>query len=510
MNPLSLLLVSAVLGAAPNSAVLDFTAKWCGPCQQMKPIVHALQRQGYPIREVDVDQHRDLAQKYGIRSIPCFVLVIDGQEVTRITGGTSKEALQRLAAMVSQHQQDSAVAQTAAPPARRRPPQTPRTFAVEEPPAAPPREEKKPAFQFPLVSRTREAQPPRPAGNLPAAPPVIRAKLGQSDAMAVLPTSNGPLASAVRIRTRETSGMTNFGSGTVIDSRSGRSIVLTCGHIFAKVDEKAPVEVDLFRQGEPQTFVGQILGYDAAADVGLIAIPTETPVPVSVVASAADGAQLGQTVYSIGCGGGEPPTRLDSTVTHLNRYKGPDNIECTGMPQEGRSGGGLFNAVGQVVGVCFAADPKDHRGLYCGLKPIHALLDRAQLSDLYRHDEPAAPADPALAQSAPAVLQPTSAVVADPAAPPAMTAAAAPRFASNSQQTAAVREITRNSGEVEVTCILRPLDDPQGRSRVVVIHRASEKFLSYLNGEIAEQPQPTALQVPTDVPQRYRRSAASR
>jgi hypothetical protein len=48
-----------------------------------------------------------------------------------------------------------------------------------------------------------------------------------------------------------------------------------------------------------------------------------------------------------------------------------------------------------------------------------------------------------------------------------------------------------NLGEAEVICIIRPIDKPNAASRVVVINRASTKFVSYLTGEMRRQPQPT-------------------
>jgi thioredoxin-like negative regulator of GroEL len=76
--------------------VLFFNASWCGPCRQMKPIVASLRREGYRLRDIDVDSHRELAQKYGISAVPTFVFVENGGEVDRFSGGTSAEHLRQL------------------------------------------------------------------------------------------------------------------------------------------------------------------------------------------------------------------------------------------------------------------------------------------------------------------------------------------------------------------------------------------------------------------------------
>ena len=133
---------------------------------------------------------------------------------------------------------------------------------------------------------------------------------------------------------------------------------------------------------------GKTIAYDLEGDVGLLSIATDAKLPASPVASLADEVQVRQSVYSIGCGGGETPSREDLFVTAINRYLGPDNIECTGEPLQGRSGGGLFDAQGDVVGVCVAADPRDKRGLYAGLKVIHNLLSEHNFAHLIPQSSP--------------------------------------------------------------------------------------------------------------------------
>ena len=74
--------------------VADFLATWCGPCRAMKPIFEKVSKDladkaGFI--KVDVDQNPDLAQTYGIESIPTMILFKDGQPVAR-TVGSMREA----------------------------------------------------------------------------------------------------------------------------------------------------------------------------------------------------------------------------------------------------------------------------------------------------------------------------------------------------------------------------------------------------------------------------------
>ena len=67
----------------------DFTAKWCGPCRTMKPVLDALAKEyagRVQLVEVDVDDDQVTAQQFNVRAMPTYVLVRDGREVGRFVG----------------------------------------------------------------------------------------------------------------------------------------------------------------------------------------------------------------------------------------------------------------------------------------------------------------------------------------------------------------------------------------------------------------------------------------
>jgi hypothetical protein len=186
-------------------------------------------------------------------------------------------------------------------------------------------------------------------------------------------------------------------------------------------------------------------------------------------------------VHCIGCSGGAEPTCEQLTITAINKYTGPDNIECTGIPVQGRSGGGLFDSEGRLIGVCIAADQEAQRGLYAHAYAIHELLDQCNLAHLY---QPRTVADPdlAFARSEPPVEEAPAAVPA-PATPEPAESAFETAVAGTSS--AGVNDIP--AGDAEVVVIIRPRNKPNAPSRIVIINQASPKFFAYLNGEM-EQP----------------------
>lgn len=83
-----------------KSVFVDFYADWCGPCKMLSPLVEELANEEKDIRfiKVNVDDNPDIAQRYGIMSIPTLLVFKNGELVNQSVGFQPKEALQQLAA----------------------------------------------------------------------------------------------------------------------------------------------------------------------------------------------------------------------------------------------------------------------------------------------------------------------------------------------------------------------------------------------------------------------------
>ena len=73
--------------------LIDFNANWCGPCRMLRPILDEISTENNNVKivSVNIDNEEDLAREYGVMSIPCLVLVKNGQEIRRSVGLMPKE-----------------------------------------------------------------------------------------------------------------------------------------------------------------------------------------------------------------------------------------------------------------------------------------------------------------------------------------------------------------------------------------------------------------------------------
>ena len=77
-----------------NKVLVDFYADWCGPCRMLEPIVNEL-GENHDIIKLDVDQWQEMANYYGVMSVPTLILLHDGKEIDRTSGFKPKEELEK-------------------------------------------------------------------------------------------------------------------------------------------------------------------------------------------------------------------------------------------------------------------------------------------------------------------------------------------------------------------------------------------------------------------------------
>jgi len=414
----------------------------------MQPILNELSQEGTAIRAVDVDREPDLATRYSIRQTPTFVVLSGGKELTRLVGLQSAEQLRS-------------------------------ALAID--PAGPWVDTKTtPTDSAPL---TRLA--PLPTSLVPKSPST-RSMTGEAmPSIAVADAIQRAQAATVRLRIHDGNGH-GAGTGTVIDSHGEESLVLTCGHLFRDTKGQGRIEVDLFVGGETRTVAGQLIDYDADdRDIALVAIRPGFPVQPVPVVSPRNLPVAGDAAFSFGCDRGADPSRRDTRITAVNKYnqeKKASNLEISGAPIDGRSGGGLFDSKGHLVGVCNAADYDGDIGIYTGPGSVHWQLDRIQLSQLYQKSNNDVPS------AAIASTEPTGdeALIAD---------TFPDRFASLNGPTgvgAISAGVASNTSSItssensEVIVIVRDKSDPSGSPRVWTLDRPTTELLEMLKSQASK------------------------
>ncbi|NNJ25763.1 hypothetical protein LzC2_18370 [Planctomycetes bacterium LzC2] len=522
-----------------------FTMTNCGPCQTIRPYVERMAAEGLPVFKVDLNSRPDLAQQFRVNSAPTFVLQENGQETWRSSGvpggdglGVAQRLRSRLDAALTANKAmiaraDRGDAGRSQPPRR---PETPRRPV--EPSDIPlqltagrdanARDEGRGGFFDWFKKKSAEdgpktiddpfaaADPADFASADPASPATSRSGASGTDSPGTdappVSPNRDPMKTVVRIQVFDHAGL-NYGSGTIIASRPGRAVALTCGHIFRSHEPGGRIEVETFADGRPRSWPATLIGFDKTSDVGLLAIDCPEVLPASALAP--PGLAPGDRVVSVGCDGGKEPTRQNHVVQRVPAYAGPKNFSCTGQPQLGRSGGGCFDSKGRLMGVVWSRSEDPPEGIYTAIEPINELLDQHGLTALKAPpaipspgaattDEQFAGTEAVDAEDFPSADDPaTDAMLdalfeeGDPTVPVARTASADPGIpASTPASSAAVADALGASGGAEITCIIRPLGPKGGPTRIVVINQATQRTLALLQGDAAGGAVETSLYQP--------------
>ena len=78
--------------------LLDFWAEWCGPCRMLSPIVDAVASEHPEVKvgKINVDEQPELAQQFGIMSIPTLIVFKNGEKVNESVGLVPKEKVEEM------------------------------------------------------------------------------------------------------------------------------------------------------------------------------------------------------------------------------------------------------------------------------------------------------------------------------------------------------------------------------------------------------------------------------
>lgn len=454
--------VETTFVSAGEMKFLFFGASGCPVCARIKPRMDELREYGgWPITYIDAQHNMDTARQFKIRGVPTLIMLIDNKEFGRIVDESDPDVMQKK--IVELYNKGRESFQQNGP--------------VQSPQQSP-----------------QQSPPPNT---------VVPANL----------SANPYLSASVRIYVNDPTGLST-GTGTIIDTRSGEALFLTCGHIFRESKGKGPVELDLFLENGTVKVQGECIDYDDLEnDLAFVkfAVPPNTFIRAIPLASR-DTLQVGQNLISVGCDGGANPTIRQHNIISLDRCSTPSHyrypfhyIQVSGAPTKGRSGGGLFSTDGYLVGVCNTGDPNSNDGHFVPLSVVRNQLDRLgpQFTAIYQF--------PSLSSSQVAQQAPQQAsqqAPVQPAGPPSDIALAslsgpaplaemernnllttmsqnAPSRSSSLtlEEQATVEEVRRRQSEgAEVILIINPArkGNEKVQSEIIKLENVSEKFLDVL------------------------------
>lgn len=83
-----------------KTVLIDFWASWCAPCRMISPIIDEIAKESTNVKvcKINIDEQPELAQAFGVMSIPTLAVMKDGKVVNSMVGVRPKESIKKMLA----------------------------------------------------------------------------------------------------------------------------------------------------------------------------------------------------------------------------------------------------------------------------------------------------------------------------------------------------------------------------------------------------------------------------
>ena len=347
-------MLASIANAQENHMLYFFTNDGCAPCKLVVPVVNQLKSEGFPVTIIKASQHPDWVEAFRASQTPALYLTRGNRVLNYHFGVMRKSEILNWFSAAGVRSGGRAAGND---------------LAKAAPSATQPPQKK--------ISIKR--------GNDTPLSEFKSSTLHQGTSIAASSIEAKAIAATVRLKVEDDLGI-SFATGTVVHRHGGESLVVTCGHVFRESQGKGKITAEFgFSDGRVVEVPGQLLDYDAnAKDIALVQIQNGIhEVEVVPVAMQATEINRGNKVFSIGCDHGKAPTIRRTAIKNIAYYDKALKYDIFGRPVNGRSGGGLFNHRGELVGVCNAAAVEVDEGVYSALETIRGQIAQNNLEHLF-------------------------------------------------------------------------------------------------------------------------------
>ncbi|MDO4586800.1 MAG: trypsin-like peptidase domain-containing protein [Planctomycetia bacterium] len=396
--------------------LLEFMSTDCPACQAISPLLEEFKQKKYPIQKINFAEPgtKPLFDRYSIKSMPTFVMLLNGQEVDRFV--SQKEPAAILKPQILRMFNQTLAKRDKSLNLSKNDVKSSSLFSQSQ---SRKNELSTSSFIRGQMSETsslwdsqsqslnnqsdKQNANQNSNNNQNSIAKVDFSERSVNYSQSANHRTFSPITSSVRIRVNS-SKTSEKGTGTIIHStqtgKGREGLVLTCGHLFRETQGQGKIEVDVFDPISQQatTVEGVCVFFDDEIDIGFIGIPLPFDVEPMPLVPIEYWTKVGDRALSVGCSNGEEPSiwehQILSTTQSFFQPQDPKSgkksfnyIQVSNAPVQGRSGGGLFLSSDSgcyLLGVCNAGDPSDNNGYFLPTSVIYeTLLATPHLKKVY-------------------------------------------------------------------------------------------------------------------------------